>query len=94
MWGSLKKNMQKHAKMINTEPMAIHTMAAGVNLETIKRIIPTAKEGIINGKPSLRIDICTFLRDVHGQPPYKVAEYEVFCNYGTIISEAALPSRA
>jgi hypothetical protein len=51
--------MQKSAKIINKEPMAMQTISTGfpVNLEIIRNIKPAAKAGKIKEKPSFRIDI-------------------------------------
>jgi hypothetical protein len=59
IFGSLKKNIQKKEKIFITAPSAIQIVFAGnpVNTEINKKTNPAAKEGIINGKPSFRIDI-------------------------------------
>jgi hypothetical protein len=62
--GSLKKNIQKNAKITNTDPrtrQAITAGSIGIKNETAISIAPAIKDGKIKGNPSLRIDIFTFL---------------------------------
>jgi hypothetical protein len=65
--GSRKKYMQKSAKIINKEPMAMQIISAGlpVNPEITRNIKPAAIAGKIKGYPSFRIDIVYLSRIIH-----------------------------
>jgi hypothetical protein len=58
-FGSLKKNTQNSAKIIDADPSAtqITDTGSGANTEAIISAKPAAREGKINGYPSFRMDI-------------------------------------